>query len=171
MSVKHFLCTFSQAWQLTCSLVVRPSQNLVLHYGHPFCPIDCFLSPYLNLHLSKNLLHNFQTPQSSSSPSTSLWFSVKYFLSCPPWSILTTCPIHSNPFLIVATMYRTLNSSLNSWFVLILHIPCSITGAYILLNISPPMFTFFSNPSQSYPMFHSSTLQLVSTVPCLHFKC
>jgi hypothetical protein len=34
-------------------------------------------------------------------------------------------------------MYRTLNSSLNSWFVLILHIPCSITGAYILLNIFP----------------------------------
>ena len=135
MWCNFFLCTFSQAWQLTYSLALRPSENLGLHYGHPFLPID---SPSLNLHLPQIILHIFQPSQSgSSASSTSLWFSLRYFLNCLSWSILTMCPVHSNLFLISATMSRTLNSYLNSWLVLILHIPCSITGAYILLNILP----------------------------------
>ena len=51
------------------------------------------------------------------------------FLTDFPWSILTTCPIHSSLFLLIsATMSRSLYSSLNSWLVLIFLISCSNTG-------------------------------------------
>ena len=59
------------------------------------------------------------------------------FLSLLHWSILSTDPSHSNLiFLISAIMSRSLYSSLNSWSVLTLHIPCSTTGPCTLLNIS-----------------------------------
>ena len=58
------------------------------------------------------------------------------FLTVLPWTIHATCPICSSLFfLIPATMSKSLYSSLSSWSVLILHIPCSTAGTCILLNI------------------------------------
>ena len=60
------------------------------------------------------------------------------FLTVLPWTTFTTCPIHSKLFfLIPAIMSRSLNSSLNSWSALILHMPCSTAGPSNLLNIIP----------------------------------
>ena len=85
------------------------------------------------------------------------------FLTLLTWSILTTCPTDSNLFfLISAVMSRSLCSSLNSWSIPILHIPCSITDH----TFSSPMHPAFSYPSQSHSMFHSKTLQLVSLSFC-----
>ena len=54
------------------------------------------------------------------------------FVTVLSLSILTACPIHSNLFLLIAAaMSRSFYSSLNSWLVLILHIPCSSTGPFI----------------------------------------
>ena len=54
------------------------------------------------------------------------------FLTILPWSIPTTCPVHSSLFFLTsATMSRSLYSSFNSWS-LILHISYSNTGPHIL---------------------------------------
>jgi hypothetical protein len=57
------------------------------------------------------------------------------------WSIHTTCPVHSNLFsLISATISWFSYSSLSSWLVIILHIPCSTTRLWAI-----SMFHYFLN--------------------------
>ena len=109
------LCLYNtETNALTDSLAARPSDSLgLLNYGRPFFPIDCLLSPYLNLHLTHILFYIFQPSQSRSSllllPASLL---SNIFLAVLPRSILTTCPIHSNLFsLISATMCRSLIKS------------------------------------------------------------
>ena len=63
---------------------LRPSDSLDINYGSPFFPIDCLLIPSLNLLLSQILFHIFQPSPSWSSPSsTSLRFTLTYFLNSP----------------------------------------------------------------------------------------
>ena len=103
----------------------------------PIFPIDCTLSPSLNLHLPRS----FSASSSHLNLGLPLFrlpsgLLLNTFLSALHWSILTACSIHSNLFfLIFATMLRFLYSSLNSRFVPVLYVPCSVTGPYILLNI------------------------------------
>ena len=101
-----------------------------------------FLSAALCHHLLNFLSHrSFST--SSSHLILGLLLLVLHsglvssrFLIVLPWSILTTCPINSSLFfLISAALSRSLYSSLNSWLVLIVHIPCSTTSPYIVLHI------------------------------------
>ena len=64
----------------TYFLAFPPSESLVLlNHRYPFSPIACPLSPSLNLPLPQILLHIFQPPQPSSSPSNFLQFTLKYF--------------------------------------------------------------------------------------------
>jgi hypothetical protein len=67
------------------------------------------------------------------------------FLTVLPWSILTTCPVHSSLCCLTsATMYSSLYSSLRSWSVLILHIP-ALPPFYVPLLIFPsPLFISIS---------------------------
>jgi hypothetical protein len=66
----------------TYLLALWPTERLGLcNYGHPFFHFNCLLSPSFKLHLPYMLPHIFQPSQSRSSPSTSLWFSLKYFLN------------------------------------------------------------------------------------------
>ena len=61
---------------------------------------------------------------------------LKYFHNYPSMIHSYQCPIHSNLFFVMcATLSKSSCSSRNSWLVLILHIPCSTTGLFILLNI------------------------------------
>ena len=73
-----------------CFIVVRCVYLLLgsaalglLNYGRPFFPIDCLLSPSLKRHLLQILLYIFQPSQSRYSPSSSLRFTLKYFLNSP----------------------------------------------------------------------------------------
>jgi hypothetical protein len=98
--------------------------------------------PPLNLGLLQILFNIFHPSQSwSSLSSSSPQFILKYFLNDP--LIIHSCYIFS-PFqsilLITATMSKSLYCSLNSWLVIILHVPCSNIGPLILLNI------FLSHP-------------------------
>ena len=57
------------------------------------------------------------------------------FLTVFPWSILITCPVHSNLFILIsATISRSLYSSV-SWPVHIFHIAFSTNGPNVLLNV------------------------------------
>ena len=100
--------------------------------------------------LSNALFHHLLTFNSHRSfPSSSSHLNLGFpllllssgllsniFVTVLPWSILTACSIHSNFFfLIFVTMLKSLHSSLSSWLVHILHIPCSTTGPHVLLNI------------------------------------
>jgi hypothetical protein len=67
-------------------------------------------------------------------PACLLWST---YITVLPWSFLTVCPIYSSLFfLIFAAICRFFYSSHNSWILFILHVPCSTTGPWILLNIS-----------------------------------
>jgi hypothetical protein len=85
---------------LAYCLDLPPSDSLgILNYGRPFFPVDCVLSPSLNLHLRLILLYIFQPSQFRSSPYSSFHQStLKYFLNCPSL-------IHSNfmfsPFFLI----------------------------------------------------------------------
>jgi len=73
-------------WEkLTYCLALRPSGSLgLLNYRSPFFPIDCLLTPSLNIRLMQILFHIFHPSPSSSSPSsTSLQLTLKYFLNYP----------------------------------------------------------------------------------------
>jgi len=68
----------------TYSLAVQPSESLgLLNYRRLIFPVDCLLSPSLNLHLPQILLYSFQPSHSRSSPSSTYFqFTLKYFLNC-----------------------------------------------------------------------------------------
>jgi len=69
---------------LLTDLALRPSEiDGLLYYWRPSFPIDCPLSPSLNLPLPQFSVHIFQLSESRSSPSASLRFTLKYFLNCP----------------------------------------------------------------------------------------
>jgi hypothetical protein len=72
----------------------------------------------------------------SSYSSSSLWFTLKYFLNYPSMihSYYISYQFQSS-LLMSASMSKSLYSSHYSRLVLMLHIPCSTTGSYILLNI------------------------------------
>ena len=117
-------------------LALQLSDSLgLINDWRPFFPINCFLLQSVTLHLPQILL--------SSHLSLGLLLvllpsGLRSYISLTslPWSILTTYPTHSNPFILIsAATSRSLYSSLNSWLVHIHHIPCSNTAHYILLNI------------------------------------
>jgi hypothetical protein len=60
-------------------------------------------------------------------------------------------------------MSRPLYSSLSSWSVLTLHIPCSTTGPYILLNIilSLALSHFISISSATAPLHYHTPLSFI----------
>jgi len=85
------ICSFLTLWCLvfhcehTYFLALWPTERLgFCNYGCPFFHFDCLLSPSFRLHLPYMLLQIFKPSQSRSSPfSTSLRFSLRYFLNCP----------------------------------------------------------------------------------------
>ena len=132
-------------------------------------------------HLLTFISHrSFSTSSSHLNPSLPLHLLMSnllpnIFLTVLPWSILTTCPIHSNLFfLISATMSRPLHSSLISWLVIILHIPYSTTGPYNLLNIllSHVLSLFISNSIKAHVSLpHTTTGFTIFKFQCftVHF--
>ena len=84
---------------LTHSLLGSPAlwQPWPLNYRCPCCPISCFLFPFLNFISQRS----FSTSSSHLNlglpflllPSS---FLSNIFVTVLPWSILTTCPIHSS---------------------------------------------------------------------------
>jgi hypothetical protein len=84
----------------------------------------------------------------------------KTFLTTLHWSILVTCPNHSSRFMFISTTKSgALYSSLNS-FLLILYIPCSVTGPYTFLRIFLSHILALFYPSLSWVMLHIQTSQL-----------
>ena len=138
----HFL----QTWLLTTdSSALRPTESLaLLNYNRSaFCPhLLTFIS---NISFSTSSSHlNLSLPLVLLPPQ----FTVK-FLNCP--SLIHSYQV-SNPLQpllkISATTSRSVYSSLNSWLVLILHINCSTTSPYTLLNIFPlPCISLFISTS------------------------
>ena len=161
---------------LTYSSALRPSESLGLfNNGRPYFPIDCLLSPSLNL-ISHRALSASSNHLSLGLPLLLLSSGLlqNTFVTVLSRSIFATCPIHSNLFfLISAPMSRSLYSSLNSWLILILCVPCFTSGPGILLNISlsPCTQSFHIHLSHSpcitpkhYNRFHHHFVYLIWTV-------
>ena len=95
-----------------------PSPFLILYHQWSFF----ISSSHLNLGLRLLLF-----PYCSLSP---------IFLTVLPWSIRTTGAINYSLFFLTSvSVSRSWNSTLNSWLLLILHIPCSTISPCIVLNI------------------------------------
>jgi hypothetical protein len=103
---RNYLLSYSLIY---CS-ELRPSNCLDLfQYGRPVFPIHRLLSSSLNTHLPQILRHIFQLTQSKSSPSsassTSLRFTLKYFLNS---SSLIRSYYMSSPFQPLPTTSSTM---------------------------------------------------------------
>ena len=145
----------------TYSLVLQPSDSLgFLYYGCQFFPIECFLSPSLKLYLAQILLHIFLPSQTRSSPSsTSILFTLKYFLNCP---FLIHSYYTSNPFQsFLFNIYYCIAPSIPHQFLFSTFLALPLVHISFLM-FSSPMYSVFSYPPQSLPMLYSQMLQLVT---------
>ena len=132
-----------------------PLKNLASIIMDAHSSLSTAFCPHLLTFISHRSFSTSSSHLNPSLPLRPLMSSLlpNIFLTVLPWSILTTCPIHSNLFsLISAAMSRPLYISLSSWLVIILQIPYSTTGPNNLLNIllSNVLRLFISIPIKAH---------------------
>ena len=146
----------------------RPSDNLAFFITDALSSLSTALGRHLLTCVSSRPFSAFSSHLNLGLPVLLLTSDLhsNIFLTVLRWSILTTCPVHSNHFL---SLSPTTSRNYTASSILNLHIPSSTTGPYIHPNIFLPHVPIFSYPSQSSTTFHSHTPQLVS-LPFLYLN-